>query len=174
MDEEVSYRDYDHLLAFVLGYNQLTLFGLDGSDKTLDRATHAADHFDEYFVWGSEQERFEYTLQLTIDVWASWEIHLRKSSYALPYFGCVEVQDAWLAHTSNTPPCIIMANQLWVGTDETPALSPFPFAWKSEHVLGPVVMMRSPGDEEGGPSWRLYLRPALERILGRSIPSPTD
>ena len=76
MSSEVCYKDYDSLLTYVLRVNQLTLFSLEGTDLRLNFERHVAD-LGADFQWRSELERVQYSLQLAIDVFASWEIHMQ-------------------------------------------------------------------------------------------------
>jgi hypothetical protein len=172
MNEEASYRDYDHLLLLALRRNQVTLFSLQGEDLPLDYERHVADEIAvEDFVWRSEHERIEYSLQLAIDVWASWEIHIEKSSYSRPHFGGVHVDQRWLDGSGESAPCIVMRNYTFMQPEETPAEAPVHVVWKSEQVLGPLAVFTYTDGDEGSRIWRFYRARFFPADFGRSSPT---
>jgi hypothetical protein len=169
---EVIYKDYDGLLTMTLRRNQLTLFSLEGSALPLGYERHVADFGDD-FQWRSEEERIQYSLQLAVDVLASWEIHIRKSSYSLPHFGAIHMEDDWLTGIGRSTPCVVMRNAGFIDPAETPAPPPVDVSWKSGRLLGPLTTFVS-GKCAQAPRYRRFyilsevkqLEPKIEARLG--------
>jgi hypothetical protein len=159
-ENEVIYRDYNDILNYALRINQITLFSLQGEELPLGYERHVAT-FSEYFIWRSETERINYSLQLAIDVWASWEIHMKKSNYSLPYFGGVHLEEEWLSGHGG-PPCILMSNESIKQNDEKPNRSPIEIEWKSQKILGPLAIFNSSIPEQEISYWRFYLADNLK------------
>lgn len=143
--------------------HQLTLFSLDGTDMRLDYERHVGDFGDD-FVWRSEEERIQYQLQLAVDVLCSWEIHIRKSRYSLPYFGAVHLGDDWLTGQGRSPPCAVMRNSGFVHPAERPAAPPLNFSWEGKKLVGRLASFVCEDCVEVGRYWRFYIVSDLKRI----------
>jgi hypothetical protein len=124
---------YRSHLSQVLRSNSLLLFDLDGTAMSLNYERHVSpDDFDEPVSIAD-------CIQLTIDLWLSWEIHLAKSRYERPHFGAVHVEERWMTSLNGAPPCVILANERFWGDDEQGMIFPLVFQWRGERLLGGVV-----------------------------------
>ncbi len=152
------YTSYDNLLEMTLRKNQLTLFDLDGKEKRLDYQYHVSEHVRRPKGVSAKMWRV-IALQLTVDIWASWEIHLKNSTYSLPHFGGVHVEERWLQYNGNSPPCIILFNQPIFEEGEKPMELPVQINWKCEQTLGPLDIRSFVFNVEGANvrAWRIYL-----------------
>ena len=153
------YTNYEHLLEMTLRENQLTLFDLNGKERQLDYQRHVADYVKRLDGLPKGQ-KIAVVLQLTLDVWASWEIHIKKSSYSLPHYGGIHIEDSWLKSGRGTPPCIILSNRpLLVQEKETLEELPQQINWKCDQVLGPITIRLLAYTSRGRRyrAWRIYL-----------------
>lgn len=127
------YKDYTALLAMVLRENQPTVFELDGSESHLLLQRHLDDYVRRV-SWASGESARQLELQLCIDVWASWEVLLAKSSYSLPYYAGILVDDAWWRSGIGSPPCILLSNSQFEFVVAPLEHSPMAFTWHGHGV----------------------------------------
>jgi hypothetical protein len=139
----------------MLRENQVTLFDLAGTEVPLDLQRHVDEYADPA---DDSSELWKSTvIQLSIDLWASWMVHLKKSHYERPYHGAVHVEKRWVEGLGGAPPCVILSNDRLDSADERPSTFPQPFSWKGDSVLGSVECKSF--DLEGcGTCFRLYLK----------------
>lgn len=150
---------YDKLLRAVLAENRIRLFDLKGKDLPLDYQRHVLDSSNDP-AWRSTKQRQLWTIQLALDVWADWEIHIRKSSYKRAYFGGVHVEDLWIQRDGRgSSPCVLMMNQDIRIPGERLTTFPLAFQFKSQDILGPVTVYATEFRSEGRlvKAWRFYL-----------------
>ena len=139
------YKDYESLLAMTLRDNQLTLFQLDGSECRVSLQRHLNDYINRV-SWGSSEEMRQLEVQLCIDVWTSWLIHLAKSEYHLPYYSGVTISEAWWTTGTGSPPCILLSNEDFEFVVETVDVLPIVFEWHGRTVEGKPVIDELYGD----------------------------
>lgn len=142
---------YEVLLASVLRENALTLFDPHGAEQPLDYARH----LDRRLEVDGPISR-ETHLQLLMDLWASWEVHLERSNYTLPHLGAVHVEANWISGGVGGPPCVLLMNQAFFSDDEVEIPCPCPVEWKATAALGPLRWTKL--EVEGtGTCYRAYL-----------------
>ncbi len=124
--------DYDALLASVLRQNALILFDLSGAAKPLD----CSRHLDA--VQNVARKPRATHLQLVVDLWASWEMHLERSSYSLPHIGAVHIEARWMRWGRGSPPCVLMMNDDFRSKEEVSIPCPVSLEWKAVAALGPL------------------------------------
>lgn len=137
MDEYLSW------LEGVLRCNALVLFDLDGTQRNLAYERHITD--DPEFAELSRST----ILQLTIDLWASWLMHLRQSTYQEQVWSCVHVEMEWLAGRVGSPPCVMLHSGLVDATAGIRVEVPPGIIWKSAESLGPIQAMRFTLEDAG-------------------------
>lgn len=143
---------YDPLLASVLEQNALILFDFGGEELPLDYARHIDTMLRPLGAISRETH-----LQLLIDLWASWEIHLEQSAYSLPHLGAVHVEASWIVSGRGGPPCVLLMNSLFGSEGEVEVPSPLAIQWKAEAVLGAVQWTRL-DVQDVGICYRAYRR----------------
>jgi hypothetical protein len=103
------------MLDGVLRSNALILFNLDGSERHLDFERH----LDLEHRTPRVSNRVE--ARLALDLLASWELHILRSSYKSRYFGAVQLTERWLRHQDGSPPVVILKNVDFRDPSEKPA-----------------------------------------------------
>jgi hypothetical protein len=126
---------YERTLESLLRENALILFGLGGEERTLDCERHIDGRHRGVRL--SRHTR----LQLALDMWASFEVHLLRSNYRSSYWGCVHVELKWLRTGRGAPPCIILKSgpsphfSKSMTVEKTPRVE-----WRGGKVLGQLLV----------------------------------
>jgi hypothetical protein len=148
-------RAYRRAVEMMLRENQVTLFAADGSPRSLDLQRHV-HNYAATIGDCSADETMRAIIQLSIDLWSSWEVHLVKSEYGHPHYSGVHFEDRWISRRKGAPPCVILSNEDIRAPGEQKTAFPFEFTWASEQVLGEVSCW-SFELEDVGVCYRLYL-----------------
>ncbi len=156
----IKSAQYEPLLASVLEQNALILFDFGGAEVPLDYARHI-----DAMLGPSGAVTREIHLQLLIDLWASWELHLKRSAYSLPHLGAVHVEASWIVSGHGGPPCVLLMNSLFGTEGEVEVPSPLAIQWKAEAVLG-ALQWTTLDVPEVGTCYRAYRRSCQRRPCG--------
>jgi hypothetical protein len=129
---------YERVFAQMIRENQVTLFRLDGAESRLDCERHVDSYCDEIADRGTDEWR-RAVVQLTVDLWASWEVQMLRSGYSKYHMGAVHVEERWLSGESDSAPCAILMNADIHPPDEwTVERAPISMKWRAAGVLGGI------------------------------------
>lgn len=105
---------YKRILRSVLRENQVTLYDLDGRSVSLELSRHVCVpdgvRCDEPRLSQGEDTR-RLVLQLSVDLWTSWCVHLTRSAYEREWFSELHLELRWAADGEGAPPAILLSNR---------------------------------------------------------------
>jgi hypothetical protein len=146
---------YQRAFEMALRGNQLTLFNLNGTDRLLNLERHVDEYVREFRVGGLRTLESS-VLQLTLDLWASWEVHIRQSAYKTQHFGAVHAEHRWFTKHEGAPPCALLSNSTLALRNERPGVCPVSYEWRAQEMLGPI-RCRTFNLADVGICYRFYL-----------------
>ncbi len=152
---------YCRLLLRTLYNNGIMLFDMKGNDVTLDYERHVFELYDENHVEDLKELKWHFGIQLALDLWACWEVHILKSSYSRTHQGCVHIDESWMERQDNaSPPLVVLRNDNIRCSNELEASFPLNVSFQASNLLGPTIAFRikymlPDGNEVN--AWRFYL-----------------
>lgn len=103
-------KELDSYLKGFLRKNMIQLFTIEGTESELGLNRHICQKLEE-IPGADDKDRIANSIFISVYVYKIWLIHLKRSQFSLPFYGCVLIEKDWLDSGVGAPPYVVIVTK---------------------------------------------------------------